>query len=241
MQTAVSAKPQPTPITDTANHLLVVDDDNRIRELLKNYLEREGFRISTAENADEARRKLENLDFDVVILDVMMPGEDGVSLARSLRGIKRETPIIMLTALTDIEQRIEGLDAGADDYLGKPFEPRELLLRINNILKRSAGDQPIMIEQVVFGSFAFSIKRRELKQNGETVKLTEREKEIMVAFASNAGDTVSRYDLVSNSEDVGERTIDVQINRLRRKVEEDPANPRYLQTVRGIGYRLAID
>ncbi|MEL6920352.1 MAG: response regulator [Pseudomonadota bacterium] len=228
-------------VHDTAPHLLIVDDDDRIRELLQKVLVKEGFRVSTATDGGDARRKLEHLDFDLMILDVMMPGEDGLSLARGLREIQRDVPIIMLTALTDTENRIDGLDAGADDYLGKPFDPRELILRINNILKRSATEPPILIEQIVFGPFTFSIKRRELKRSGEVVKLTERERDIMVAFASNSGETVSRYDLVSNSEDVGERTIDVQINRLRRKIEEDPANPRYLQTIRGIGYRLATD
>ncbi|MEL6201719.1 MAG: response regulator [Pseudomonadota bacterium] len=228
-------------IADMAPHLLVVDDDDRIRELLYKVLVREGFRVSAAESAAEARRLLECLDFDLMILDVMMPGEDGVSLTKGMREIKREVPILMLTALTETNHRVDGLGAGADDYLGKPFDPRELILRINNILKRVTTEPPNLIEQLVFGPFNFSIKRRELKRNGEVVKLTERERDIMVAFATNPGETVSRYDLVSNNEEVGERTIDVQINRLRRKIEEDPANPRYLQTIRGIGYRLATD
>ncbi|MEO0544050.1 MAG: response regulator transcription factor [Pseudomonadota bacterium] len=228
-------------IPDMAAHLLVVDDDDRIRELLHKVLVREGFRVSVAGDGSEARKLLENLDFDLMIVDVMMPGEDGVSLTKGIREIKRDVPILMLTALSETENRVDGLSAGADDYLGKPFDPRELVLRINNILKRVATDQQSLIEQLVFGPFNFSIKRRELKRGGELVKLTERERDIMVAFATNPGETVSRYDLVSNSEEVGERTIDVQINRLRRKIEEDPANPRYLQTIRGIGYRLATD
>ncbi|MEO1747243.1 MAG: response regulator [Pseudomonadota bacterium] len=228
-------------IADMAPHLLVVDDDDRIRELLHKVLVREGFRVSAAESAAEARRLLECLDFDLMVLDVMMPGEDGVSLTKGMREIKRDVPILMLTALTDTNNRVDGLGAGADDYLGKPFDPRELILRINNILKRVTTEPQNLIEQLVFGPFNFSIKRRELKRNGEVVKLTERERDIMVAFATNPGETVSRYDLVSNNEEVGERTIDVQINRLRRKIEEDPANPRYLQTIRGIGYRLATD
>lgn len=228
-------------VPDTAPHLLIVDDDNRIRDLLKKVLLRDGYRITTASDAAEARRLLESLDFDLMVLDVMMPGEDGLSLARSMREIERDIPILMLTALSETDNRVEGLDAGADDYLGKPFDPRELVLRINNILKRVSTEPQNLIEQLVFGPFNFSIKRRELKRGGEIVKLTERERDIMVAFATNPGETVSRYDLVSNSEEVGERTIDVQINRLRRKIEEDPANPRYLQTIRGIGYRLATD
>lgn len=228
-------------VSDTAPHLLVVDDDDRIRELLKQVLLRDGYRVTSASDAAEARRLLENLDFDLIVLDVMMPGEDGLSLARSLRDIERDIPILMLTALTETNNRVEGLDAGADDYLGKPFDPRELVLRINNILKRVTVEPHNLIEQLVFGPFNFSIKRRELKRAGTIVKLTERERDIMVAFATNPGETVSRYDLVSNNEEVGERTIDVQINRLRRKIEEDPANPRYLQTIRGIGYRLATD
>ncbi|MEO1702498.1 MAG: response regulator transcription factor [Pseudomonadota bacterium] len=228
-------------IPDMAAHLLVVDDDDRIRDLLHKVLIREGFRVTVAGDAAEARKYLTCLDFDLMILDVMMPGEDGVSLTKDLRDIKREVPILMLTALTETENRVDGLGAGADDYLGKPFDPRELILRINNILKRVETEPQSLIEQLVFGPFNFSIKRRELKRGSEVVKLTERERDIMVAFATNPGETVSRYDLVSNSDEVGERTIDVQINRLRRKIEEDPANPRYLQTIRGIGYRLATD
>ncbi|MEM1375903.1 MAG: response regulator transcription factor [Pseudomonadota bacterium] len=241
MQTTDMAHIGSSVVDDGAPHLLIVDDDDRIRDLLQKVLVKEGFRVSAASDGIDARRKLENLDFDLMILDVMMPGEDGLSLAKGLRAMQRDVPIIMLTALTETDNRIDGLGAGADDYIGKPFDPRELVLRINNILKRTNTEQTPLIEQIVFGPFTFSIKRRELKRNGEIVKLTEREREIMVAFATSSGENVSRYDLVSNSEDVGERTIDVQINRLRRKIEEDPANPRYLQTIRGIGYRLATD
>lgn len=229
------------PLSDEAPHILIVDDDTRIRTLLTQYLSKHQYRVTNAANAQEARRKMEGLEFDLIILDVMMPGEDGVSLAKSLRQTKRDVPILMLTARTETDQRIEGLEAGADDYLGKPFDPRELLLRVSNIVKRRTPIDPTTIEQVVFGPFTFVLARRELKKSGDLVKLTDRERDIMVRFASTPGDTIARHELVGDSTEVGERTIDVQINRLRRKIEVDPANPRYLQTVRGIGYRLSIE
>ncbi|WP_417425754.1 response regulator [Hoeflea sp.] len=225
---------------DDAAHLLVVDDDTRIRDLLSRYLTEQGFRVTTAADAAEARRKLDGIDFDLLIIDVMMPGESGLSLTRSLREIKT-VPILMLTALAEGDARIDGLEAGADDYLPKPFNPRELVLRINNILKRGGQPTTPKVEQVVFGPYTFIIARRELKKSGEVVRLTDREREIMVTFAENAGETVPRHELVSGDIEVGERTIDVQINRLRRKIEEDPANPVWLQTVRGIGYRLSVE
>lgn len=225
---------------DNAAHLLIVDDDTRIRELLNRYLVERGFRVTTAADAAEARRKLEGIDFDLLVVDVMMPGESGISLTRSLREIKK-VPILMLTALSESLDRITGLEAGADDYLPKPFEPRELVLRINNILKRSGQPPAPKIEQIVFGPFTYVIARRELKKAGEIVRLTDREREIMTIFAERPGETIPRYELVGGDMDVGERTIDVQINRLRRKIETDPANPHWLQTVRGIGYRLGID
>ncbi|MCY0147997.1 response regulator transcription factor [Hoeflea sp. G2-23] len=225
---------------DDAAHLLVVDDDTRIRDLLSRYLTEQGFRVTTAADAAEARRKLDGIDFDLLIIDVMMPGESGLSLTRSLREIKT-VPILMLTALAEGEARIDGLEAGADDYLPKPFNPRELVLRINNILKRGGQPATPKVEQVVFGPYTFIIARRELKKSGEIVRLTDREREIMVTFAENAGETVPRHELVAGDIEVGERTIDVQINRLRRKIEEDPANPVWLQTVRGIGYRLSVE
>lgn len=244
MSTATTASDNPeteiATLNDDAAHLLVVDDDTRIRDLLSRYLTEQGFRVTTAADAAEARRKLEGIDFDLLVLDVMMPGESGLSLTRSLRELK-SVPILMLTALAEGEARIDGLEAGADDYLAKPFNPRELVLRINNILKRGGQPEVARVEQVVFGPYTFVIARRELKRSGEPVRLTDREREIMVIFAQNAGDTVPRHQLAGGDTEVGERTIDVQINRLRRKIEEDPANPVWLQTVRGIGYRLSVE
>lgn len=227
-------------LDDDAAHLLIVDDDTRIRTLLKRYLGENGYRVSTAADAAEARRKLEGLDFDLLVLDVMMPGEDGVSLTRHLSEF-RPVPVLLLTAKAEADARIAGLEAGADDYLAKPFEPRELLLRISNILRRADTPKTPAIEQVVFGPYSFSIARRELRKGATPIRLTDREQEIMAMLAEKAGETVARYDLVSSTSDINERTIDVQINRLRRKIETDPANPLYLQTVRGIGYRLSRD
>lgn len=226
---------------DQAPHILIVDDDTRIRELLTRYLSQNGYRVTAAESAADARRKMEGLAFDLLVLDVMMPGENGISLARALRAGDSDVPILMLTARSETEQRIEGLDAGADDYLGKPFDPRELLLRIGNIVRRRAPDDASLVEQIVFGPFIFVIAKRELKRNGAVVKLTDRERDILVRFARNPGETIARHALVDDDAEIGERTIDVQINRLRRKLEADPANPRYLQTVRGMGYRLSIE
>ncbi|WP_137130307.1 response regulator [Rhizobium sp. FY34] len=227
-------------LADDAAHLLVVDDDTRIRALLNRYLMEQGFRVTVAGDAAEARRKLEGLNFDLIILDVMMPGETGIALTQAMRE-KRAIPIILLTARAEAESRIAGLEAGADDYLPKPFDPRELVLRINNILRRSASADAPKIDQVMFGPFTFLIARKELRRAAETIRLTDREQEIMLLFALRAGETIPRHELIGDDAEVGERTIDVQINRLRRKIEDDPANPIYLQTVRGIGYRLSID
>ena len=231
---------EPTPLKDDAPHLLVVDDDRRIRELLQKFLSGKGFRVTAAADADEARRKLEGIEFDLLVLDVMMPGENGISLTRSLREV-REIPVILLTALAEAESRISGLEAGADDYLPKPFDPRELLLRIQNILKRSANPAQPKIDQLIFGPYTFSLIRKELRKGAGLISLTGREQEIMMIFASKAGETIARHELAGPGTDVGERTIDVQINRLRRKIEDDPGNPVWLQTVRGIGYKLCLD
>ncbi|MBL8580991.1 MAG: response regulator transcription factor [Rhizobiaceae bacterium] len=225
---------------DDAPHLLVVDDDTRIRKLLKQYLSENGFRVTVAGAAAEARRKLVGLDFDLIVLDVMMPGENGVELTRTLRE-GNGVPILMLTALSETDNRIAGLEAGADDYLPKPFDPRELILRINNILRRGGPAPTPKLEQIVFGPYTFQIARRELKCGGEMMRLTDREQEILAIFANRAGETIPRHELVGEDSEVGERTIDVQINRLRRKIERDPSNPVWLQTVRGIGYRLSVE
>jgi two-component system phosphate regulon response regulator OmpR len=227
-------------VLDDAPHLLIVDDDKRIRELLQKFLNGKGFRVTVAADAAEARRKLEGLDFDLLVLDVMMPGENGIALTGALREI-RNIPVILLTALSEAESRVAGLEAGADDYLVKPFDPRELVLRINNILKRSANPTKPKIDQLIFGPFNFSLVKRELRKGASLIGLTGREQEIMMIFAANAGQTIARHELAGNGVDVGERTIDVQINRLRRKIEDDPANPIWLQTVRGIGYKLCLD
>ncbi len=232
-------QPAPQVLSDDAPHLLIIDDDKRIRVLLSRYLGDHGFRVSIAADSAEARQRLAGLAFDLLIVDVTMPGEDGISLVKSLRETMA-VPVLMLTARAEIESRIAGLEAGADDYLPKPFEPRELLLRINNILKRSSGPERPLIEQITFGPFTFNRERRELKRGGDPVRLTERERQIMAIFAATPGETVPRDKLIVAEGPSGERTVDVQINRLRRKIENDPGNPLYLQTVRGIGYRLAI-
>ena len=233
------ADEKPVP-DDDAPHLLVVDDDTRIRNLLMQFLTENGFRVTVAGNAEDARRRLEGLEFDLIVLDVMMPGENGVELTRSLRE-KRDIPILMLTALSETDSRITGLEAGADDYLPKPFDPRELILRVHNILRRGGPQPTPKVEQIVFGPYTFQIARRELKKAGTVLRLTDREQEILTVFAQRAGETIARHELVGSDSDVGERTIDVQINRLRRKIERDPANPIWLQTVRGIGYRLSVE
>ena len=225
---------------DDAPHLLVVDDDTRIRTLLRQFLTGNGYRVTVAASAAEARRKLAGLDFDLIVLDVMMPGESGVQLTRALRQ-EKDVPILMLTALSETDSRVTGLEAGADDYLPKPFDPRELLLRLNNILRRGGPQTAPKVEQIVFGPYTFQIARRELKKNGEPVKLTDREQEILAIFAERAGETIPRHELIGSDSEVGERTIDVQINRLRRKIERDPSNPVWLQTVRGVGYRLSVE
>lgn len=222
---------------DDAAHLLVIDDDSRIRDLISRFLSEKGFRVTTAANASDARRKLEGLSFDLLIVDVMMPGEAGTDLTRDIR-TRLDVPVLMLTALGEIEARIKGLEAGADDYLPKPFDPRELLLRINAILKRAQVETRSEVEQIAFGPYTFSLAARELKRNGETIRLTGRERDIMALFTAKPGEVIPRLDLAGEDAGANERTVDVQINRLRRKIEDDPAQPMWLQTVRGIGYKL---
>lgn len=227
-------------LQDDAAHILVIDDDSRIRDLLSRYLSEQGYRVSVAPDAASARKRLAGLEFDLLIVDVMMPGENGTDFTKSIRA-EMDVPVLMLTALGETEARIKGLMAGADDYLAKPFDPRELVLRIESILRRSLVDLPAAVEQVLFGPYTFTISSRELKRDGETVKLTDREREIMVLFAQNAGEVVPRLELTGEDASANERTVDVQINRLRRKIESDPAVPTWLQTVRGIGYKLHIE
>jgi len=224
-------------LPDDAPHLLVVDDDRRIRDLLSRFLAGEGFRVTTADNAADARAKLAGLSFDLIILDVMMPGETGFEFAKSLRGTS-DVPILMLTARDAAESRIEGLSLGADDYLSKPFEPRELSLRIANILKRAQPPAPPPVESVRFGPFVYHLARGELRRGDEVIRLTDREREMLRILCASPGETVSRMALAGNGEQVSERAVDVQVNRLRRKIEKNPANPLFVQTVRGIGYRL---
>ncbi|MEZ5842046.1 MAG: response regulator [Hyphomicrobiales bacterium] len=229
------------PPPDAAAHLLVIDDDARLRSLLSRYLGDNGFRVTVAANAAEARRTLDGLAFDLLVVDVMMPGESGLELTRSLRA-NSDIPILILTARSESESRILGLEAGADDYLAKPFEPRELLLRINAILRRGARPETADEgREVRFGPFSFNPAKGELMRDGEQIRLTDRERELLIAFAMKPGETIPRTDLAGDDGGLSERTIDVQINRLRRKIELDSANPIYLQTVRGIGYRLAVD
>ncbi|WP_212522827.1 response regulator [Actibacterium sp. MT2.3-13A] len=229
-----------------AAHLLIVDDDERIRGLLQKFLIRNGFWVTAARDAAHARRLLEGLEFDLIVLDVMMPGEDGISLTRSLRQ-EISTPILLLTAKAETSDRIEGLEAGADDYLAKPFEPKELMLRINAILRRVPQAQPLGAGPKVLslGPVRYDVERGELWRGDELIRLTATESQLMKIFAGCPGEPVSRGKLV---EDLGrdrgqaqERAVDVQITRLRRKIEADPKQPRYLQTVRGAGYMLAPD
>jgi two-component system, OmpR family, phosphate regulon response regulator OmpR len=229
---------------DDASHLLIVDDDSRIRSLLSQFLKANGYRVTTAESAADARRRMEGLSFDLVVLDVMMPGENGYQFAEKLRETSA-VPILMLTALADINDRIRGFELGVDDYLSKPFDPRELLLRIGSILRRVTAPPPanpaMAPETVAFGHFSYNIGRGELMHDGEPMKITDRERDMMRLLAEAHGAPVSREALAGPDSDANERTIDVQINRLRRKIERDPANPLYLQTVRGSGYRLIVD
>ncbi|MFD0937307.1 response regulator, partial [Methylobacterium trifolii] len=228
-------------LPDEAPHVLVVDDDRRLRELLSRYLAEQGFRVTAAASAAEARAKAHSLVFDAMVLDVMMPGEDGFSYARSVRETSR-VPILMLTARSNTNDRVMGLEIGADDYLPKPFEPRELTLRLNNIINRASGPRrETSGETVTFGPFSYRIDRGELRREDEMIRITEREREILTILATAGGANVERELLAGSGGAAAERTVDVQINRLRRKTEVDPANPTFLQTVRGVGYRLAVD
>ncbi len=230
----------------TDPHLLIVDDDERIRTLLKKFLMRNGFLVTAAREAEHARRVLAGLDFDLIVLDVMMPGEDGLSLCRSIRETS-STPILLLTAKGETGNRIEGLEAGADDYLPKPFEPKELLLRINAILRRvpDTTAQDTAPKVMSLGPIRYDMERGEMWQGDDLVRLTATEMQLMKIFSARPGEAISRSKLVEElGRDRGqaqERAVDVQITRLRRKIEDNPKQPRYLQTVRGAGYMLAPD
>ncbi len=221
-------------------HLLVVDDDERLRALLQRYLSNSGFRVTAAADAYEARRLIKSLTFDALVLDVMMPGENGFDLAESIRA-QSDVPILMLTARGEPRDRIEGLERGADDYLGKPFEPRELMLRLSALLRRSRGPELAPLRQVHMGANVFDLEKGELRRNGKIVRLTGSETQLLKVLAANAGHSFSRSVLCSRLDIALERSVDVQVTRLRRRIEDDPKLPHYIQTVRGVGYVLVPD
>ena len=228
-------------------HLLIVDDDERIRSLLQQFLVQSDYLVSTAEDAEQARTLLSAIEFDLIILDVMMPGQDGISFTAELRTLQNNTPILLLTARGETEDRIKGLEAGADDYLPKPFEPKELLLRINAILRRMPDlkENQMMPKTLSLGHLKYDVARNELWEGENQIRLTTTESQLMKIFTSALGEPISRVDLVTSlGRDVSsaqDRAIDVQITRLRRKIEVNPGQPRYLQTVRGAGYMLLFD
>ncbi|MCW2318463.1 two component transcriptional regulator, winged helix family [Rhodoblastus acidophilus] len=230
--------------SDDAPHILLVDDDRRIRQLLSRVLQREGYRVTVANSAEDAGARIRGLQFDLIILDVMMPGENGYQFAARLRADNApiaEAPILMLTARAEIEDRIQGLEAGVDDYLAKPYDVRELTLRVAALLRRmTRTSAPASSNPARFGEFCFDPDRGELKRGDEIIRITERERDMLRILSEKPGETVSR-EALGGGEAANERTVDVQVNRLRRKIEEDPANPLLLQTVRGIGYRLAAE
>jgi len=221
-------------------HILVVDDDRRLRELLQRYLSANGFRVTAAAGAAEARTLIKSISFDGMVLDVMMPGENGLDLASDLR-TQSDVPILMLTALGDASDRITGLERGADDYLPKPFEPRELALRVTSLIRRARSVRPPPHREVRMGACIFDPERGELTRGGKRVKLTSSEVQMLKLFAANAGRPFSRAALCTRLNIQLERSVDVQVTRLRRKIEEDPKLPLYIQTVRGIGYVLVPD
>jgi two-component system phosphate regulon response regulator OmpR len=225
-------------VSDHKSHILVVDDDDRLRDLLRRYLSREGHDVTVAKDAPQARRFLDTMTFDLMVLDVMMPGEDGLSLLKGVRE-KIDTPVIMLTARGQPSERIEGLKLGADDYLAKPFEPEELVLRIGSILKRAAPEAPV--EEIRLSGMIFHVGKGELRKDGRLVRLTESETQLLSILAGRAGAAISRQELAVLTAAGVERSVDVQVTRLRRKIERDPREPVHLQTVRGVGYRLTGD
>ncbi len=219
-------------------HILVVDDDDRIRELVKEYLEENNFIVTTAKDAEDARKKIDIIKFDILILDIMMPGESGLSLTQSIKK-NNPTPIILLTAKRESQNRIEGLELGADDYLGKPFEPKELLLRINNILNKIK--KTTLPDQIFIGNALIDLKKLNIKINNKIRKINPQEKKILQKMLSSPGKIFSRDDIGKIIDISKERTVDVMITRLRQKIESNPKNPKYLQTIRGSGYVLWIE
>ncbi len=220
------------------SHILIVDDDNRIRELIKEYLEEKNFIVSTANDAEEASEKIKLVDFEIIVLDIMMPGESGLALTKKLRK-NISTPIILLTAKGEVDDRIIGLESGADDYLVKPFSPKELLLRINNILKKTKEE--ILEEKIKIGENLLNLKKMIIEKNGKTIKLNGTEKKLLEKMILSKGKTFSREEIGKIINISKERSVDVMITRLRQKLEYDPKNPQYLQTVRGSGYVLWIE
>jgi len=237
-----SSRSGPVAGQGSGRHLLIVDDDDRIRELLKEYLAREGYRVTGAAHAAAARRLMELIEFDLVVLDVMMPGESGLELTSWVRNkaVLSRTPVLLLTARGEADDRVEGLSRGADDYMTKPFDPRELVLRIEAILRRTGG-KPLTPREIRLGTAMFDMERLELTRDGSPLRLTEAEAQLLKTLALHAHAPVERMDLSSDTADITGRAVDVQVTRLRRKLEVDPKNPRYLQTVRGVGYMLAPD
>lgn len=222
-------------------HILIVDDDDRIRDLTKRFLTLKGYRVSSAPDAAGARRLMENMTFDLAVLDVMMPGETGLELLDKIRsGPARETPVMLLTARSEARDRIEGLRLGADDYLAKPFEPEELALRCEAILRRSQKPAPPP-EEIEMSGLVFNIERGELKAGDQRIRLTDAEVQLLTILAKMPGEAVSREDLAEMTSAGLERSVDVQVTRLRRKIEPNPKEPVHIQTVRGIGYRLMPD
>ena len=219
-------------------HILVVDDDDKIRELIREYLEKNQFLVTTAINALDAKKKLEIIKFDILILDIMMPGDSGLTLTKQIKETD-PTPIILLTAKGETRDRIKGLELGADDYLGKPFEPKELLLRIKNILNKI--QKPLLPNEIYVGSALINLKKLNIKINNKTIKINPQEKKVLEKMLEVPGKVFSRNDIGKIINISKERTIDVMITRLRQKIESNPKNPKYLQTIRGSGYALWIE
>ena len=219
-------------------HILVVDDDDRIRNLLKDYLNNNNFLTSSAKDGNEALEKISVFEFDLIVLDVMMPGKSGFELTKEIKK-DNDIPVILLTAKGEVENRIKGLEYGADDYLGKPFEPKELLLRINNIIKKK---QKADINKIYkLGSASIDLSKLKINLNNNIYKVNSKEKNVLIEMLGNPGKTFSREEMIKISGINNERSIDVMITRLRQKIENDPKNPKYLQTIRGTGYVIWID